>query len=442
MKLQYKLPAFEELSENEVLSIYKIADIKKFKKDDIIMKEGDEDQTFFAILEGSVDVFKTLDGRQTKIATLMNGDWVGEIALVDDKPRMASVAANRPSVLMAIKPEDFNTLPVKIKLHLHRHLYDIANRRINRMEGRNVDSQEKFDKLGQYISKIKSKSDTVIASNLIQNIISKIPRLPRYAGDLAIKLLDEGSSAIDVAESIKTDPSLSSLVLKSINSPYYGMPEKVSDLYRAFLLLGFNQVYQLVLDSGIKKTMPNTVEFHELQMHSYVVSILANEVSSICSRKDSGSTSSTIGLLHDIGKSVVLILRKQNPNIRDLLDLLDDSKLGAVLLESWELPELVCKVIELQSVPEYQNPDLLPPDIRSELSILYISHCCADQLMGLAVEDPPGIYFKEYMSYLKIHSTSCQKLVNDRLLPMLERNQRQYPESIRIVIRAARTTNK
>jgi len=435
--LKYKLPAFENLSEHEVMTIYKIAEIKKYAPNDVIIKDGDDDQTFFAILEGSVKVTKTTDGRTNRLATLMAGDWVGEVALVKNRPRMANVVASQASVLMAIKPDDFKTLPGKIQLHIHKHLYDLTAKRVERLQGQNAEAAEQFAKIGSYINSIRAKSDNCIASDLIQNIIGKIPRLPRYAGDLAAKLLDEHSSAIDVAESIKTDPSLSSLVLKTINSPYYGLADKVSDLYRAFLLLGFNQVYQLVLDSGIKKTMPNTVEFHELQMHSYFVSIVATEVAISSGRKESGSTSATIGLLHDIGKSVVLILKKQNPSLKNLLDLLDHAKLGSVLLESWELPALVCKVIEAQEIPIYQNPESIPSSIRDELAILYIAHCCAERLMGAPSEETQGIYMKEYLSHLNIRANNVDHLAFNRILPTLDKNQKSYPETIRVVIKAA-----
>ncbi|MFQ5432875.1 MAG: HDOD domain-containing protein [Nitrospinota bacterium] len=438
MKLHYKLPAFEKLTENEVMSVYKIADIRKYAPNDIIIKDGDDDQTFFAILEGSVKVTKTTDGKTSRLATLMAGNWVGEIALVKNRPRMADVVASQPSVLMAIKPDDFKTLPGKIQLHIQKHLYDLTAKRVERLQGQNAEAIDKFAKISSYINSLRSKSDDCIASDLIQNIIGKIPKLPRYAGDLAIKLLDPHSSAIDVAESIKTDPSLSSLVLKTINSPYFGLADKISDLYRAFLLLGFNQVYQLVLDSGIKKTMPNTPEFHELQMHSYFVSIVATEVAAISGRKESGSASGTIGLLHDIGKSVVLILKKQNPSLKNLLDLLDYAKLGSVLLESWELPALVCKVIDAQDIPIFQNPESIPSSIRDELAILYIAHSCAERLMGSPADETPGIYMKEYMSHLNIRANNLEHLAYNRILPALEKNQKSYPESTRVIIKAAR----
>ena len=437
MKLQYNLPAFEKLSENEVMAVYKIADIKKYAPNDIIIKDGDENQTFFAILEGSVKVTKTIGGKTSRLATLMAGDWVGEIALVKNRPRMANVVASQHSVLMAIKPDDFKMLPGKIQLHIQKHLYDLTAKRVDQLQGQNLEAVDKFAKIGTYINSLRAKSDDCIASDLIQNIIEKIPKLPRYAGDLASKLMDEQSTAIDVAESIKTDPSLSSLVLKTINSPYFGLAEKVSDLYRAFLLLGFNQVYQLVLDSGIKKTMPNTIEFQELQMHSYFVSIVATEISTISGRKETSSTSSTIGLLHDIGKSVIMILKKQNPSLRNLLDLLDQAKLGSVLLESWELPSLVCKVIEAQDIPIFQNPGSIPSSIRDELGILYIAHSCAERLMGAPAEEAPGIYFKEYMSQLNIRANNLDHLAFSRILPTLEKNQKSYPESTRIIIKAA-----
>ena len=436
MKLHYKLPAFEKLSEHEVMSVYKIADIKKYAPNGLIIKEGDDDQTFFAILEGSVKVTKTTGAKTTRLATLMVGDWVGEIALIKNRPRVANVVALQHSVLMAIKPDDFKTLPGKIQLHIHKHLYDLAAKRMERLQGQNAEAADKFAKIGSYINSIRSKSDICIASDLIKNIINKIPKLPRYAGDLASKLMDEQSTAIDVAESIKTDPSLSSLVLKTINSPFYGLAEKVSDLYRAFLLLGFNQVYQLVLDSGIKKTMPNTIEFHELQMHSYFVSIVATEIATISGRKESGSTSATIGLLHDIGKSVVLILKKQNPSLKNLLDLLDNAKIGSVLLESWELPPLVCKVIEAQDIPIFQNPDSLPASIKDELAILHVAHSCAERIMGMPAEEVPGVYIKEYLSYLNIRANNLEHLTFSRILPALEKNQKSYPESTRVIIKA------
>ena len=51
------------------------------------------------------------------------------------------------------------------------------------------------------------------------------------------------NNTIALVELIKNDPPLAGLVLKTVNSPYFSLPTKVSDYYRAFLFLGTNNVY-------------------------------------------------------------------------------------------------------------------------------------------------------------------------------------------------------
>jgi CRP-like cAMP-binding protein len=59
-----------------------------------IIRQGEESNRFFIILEGLVEVYKTLpDGRKVHIARLRDGNYFGEIGLMEDRPRMASVRA-------------------------------------------------------------------------------------------------------------------------------------------------------------------------------------------------------------------------------------------------------------------------------------------------------------------------------------------------------------
>ncbi|GMT42086.1 MAG: hypothetical protein IEMM0002_0497 [bacterium] len=433
MRLRYNIPVFEKLTERELVSIYNIAEVKRYKTGEIIIREGDTDQTFYLILEGSVGIFKETRGRQNRIAILTGGDWVGEIALVRNTPRVASAVMFKPSVLMGITPKAFYTLPKKLQSHIQKHLYELSTKRLELLQSQNMIGKQKTKELGSYINQLQKKNDDAMAET-IDKIIKKIPKLPRYAGDLAMKLLDEKTSAVEVAESIKTDPSLTSLVLKSVNSAYYGLPSKVSDLYRAFLLLGFSQISQLVLDSGIKKTMPNTEEFRELQTHSYIVSIIAHEISTMAGRKNKCSVNSTIGLLHDLGKSIIFLLKRQNPRSKELIGLLNHANLGTVLLSSWGLPENVCTIIELQSLPEFTPPENMHEESRDELSVLYIAHRCADQLSEDDDKEKKHIYFHEYMSNLNLPDKSIEEFFKGNVLQTLVKNQKQYPEKIREII--------
>ena len=70
---------------------------------EVFIREGDPGDLFYVIETGTVDVTK--DGRH--VATLGPGDYVGEIALLRDVPRTATVTATSAAVLQALDREHF-----------------------------------------------------------------------------------------------------------------------------------------------------------------------------------------------------------------------------------------------------------------------------------------------------------------------------------------------
>src|SRR3954467_14929091 len=100
---------FSSLDDNQIETIAKMGSEKSYKKGDIILMEDDStNQSFFLIVKGEVKVVLTAeDGREAILASLKEGDFCGEMALLDGDPRPATVRAVDESRLFIIRREDF-----------------------------------------------------------------------------------------------------------------------------------------------------------------------------------------------------------------------------------------------------------------------------------------------------------------------------------------------
>jgi len=92
------IPIFSELRPEEANRLAAFATETSAAEGQILMKEGDYSTELIAIEEGSADVIK--DGE--KIASLKQGDLIGEMGLLDREPRNADVIATSPMRLVKL----------------------------------------------------------------------------------------------------------------------------------------------------------------------------------------------------------------------------------------------------------------------------------------------------------------------------------------------------
>ncbi len=100
------VPLFAGLSKRELAQVASIADEIDFRAGRVLIREGDRGREFFILLEGTADV--TRKGKP--LATRTSGDFFGEIALVCDRPRVATVTTTSPTRALVVADRDFRGL--------------------------------------------------------------------------------------------------------------------------------------------------------------------------------------------------------------------------------------------------------------------------------------------------------------------------------------------
>jgi len=105
---------FVGLSEKDLRDLPLLFRVENFQRGDVILKEGDKGGDLFVIYRGGVDILKQVGFKQgksmEKIATLGEADTFGEMELIDQQPRSATVVANTKTTVLALNALDLYKL--------------------------------------------------------------------------------------------------------------------------------------------------------------------------------------------------------------------------------------------------------------------------------------------------------------------------------------------
>lgn len=80
-----------------------------YQPGEIIFREGDAGETMFIIQEGEVRIHKRVRDQETTLAVLKDGDFFGEMAIIDKEPRSASATSETESRLIVLSDEIFES---------------------------------------------------------------------------------------------------------------------------------------------------------------------------------------------------------------------------------------------------------------------------------------------------------------------------------------------
>ena len=103
MKYLDRVDLFDGLSDEQAEVLKGRSRIRSFAPNTIVVNEGDDGSSLFVVQSGSLKVFLTDNvGREVTLSLLDPGDYFGELALLDDAPRSASVIALTRSEVLQI----------------------------------------------------------------------------------------------------------------------------------------------------------------------------------------------------------------------------------------------------------------------------------------------------------------------------------------------------
>lgn len=200
------------------------------------------------------------------------------------------------------------------------------------------------------------------STKLNLNKLKDLPTLPDIFKELLDVLQDENSTFNDLARVIKHDQSLVEKILRVANSPYFGIPGDVKSIEQAIMLLGYDLVKGLCLGTSIFKLLGkhSRKAVNNLWKHSNEVAIIGSNIAKFVENVVASEVF-VAGLLHDIGRVVLLTIDKEKYlQIIDSDDLIVQEldyfgihhpAIGAEFLKRSYLPEALIYAVRYHHTP-------------------------------------------------------------------------------------------
>ena len=98
------VPIFDSLSRRQKEKINSFIHVRRYEIDEIVFRQGDPGVGLYILREGEVSVFSEniKDMTKTCITKLAKGDFFGEIALLNEAPRSATIITSKETVLLGL----------------------------------------------------------------------------------------------------------------------------------------------------------------------------------------------------------------------------------------------------------------------------------------------------------------------------------------------------
>ena len=242
----------------------------------------------------------------------------------------------------------------------------------------------------------------------LKDISKKIGRLPTLPG-VAMKILRamgrDTPDIREISEIISLDAPLSAKVLKMVNSPFYGLSNKITSVHQAMVYLGLNTVKNLALSFSLIKTFEHknksSFDYVQFSKDSLVGAIAAKLIAEKTNRQH-GENAFFLGLLQNIGLPIMAesmpvqyeeVIMKTKSNAASLHEVesqllgLNHMEVGEYVTHAWGLPAKLTVPIGVHHIPGRLTSG--SDDIESLTKTLHLSSLYINLFNG---SDPKANY--------------------------------------------------
>lgn len=249
----------------------------------------------------------------------------------------------------------------------------------------------------------------------ILSTVYNVPTVPQIILEVSNLIDDPKTSASILGKMISNDQGLVTKILTIANSPLHGIPRRVATIDFAIVVLGFNQVKNIVVALSMMDTLKTIgnkrFDHKKYWIHSILTAAASKRIADDLGYQTSGEVF-TAGLLHDLG--IPIIYKFFNKEFKEIVNLVNKNKLsyleaeeevlgithqeiGRYLVDKWNLPVSIADVIS------YHHKPSLAENNRELAALVHLADNMTSKLMiGDFSWDQSSIIDPEIIEILKL----------------------------------------
>jgi len=266
------------------------------------------------------------------------------------------------------------------------------------------------------------KTEELLSNNTILKFViemGKLPTIPSILTEISEVVENDDQNMDKIVEIIESDITLSSEVLRIINSAFYGI--KTASVKNAVLSLGLVNLKNIIATAEVFKLEHDFFNKNLIWEHSNLANNILIELYNKVLNKKIPDYYKTAGLLHDIGKVAFfkiyneeydeLYKSSENRGVEEISKLekekfnINHEELGGYLLKWWDIPYAI-----VESALYHHNPRLSSEENRELVSMIHIADYYSWKMIDKNYEVK---LYREVLDDYKISEEKCEGVISE-----------------------------